>query len=184
MKKLYGLIIVVMFFTQALTIAEESYISEMSTDELMELRTAIDLEISKRAEASDTTASSIPLPEGYYVVGKDISAGSYNIEDVSSPDAYKNSMGWSIILFSSENEFDEYNNALREYESAYMAYISDEELTPPDQVYLSDYASESMYLGVNSTCRISLKEGEVLGIVGGFSEGDLIISETTGLFMD
>lgn len=187
MKKLIFLVIAFMIVASTVSFAEDVDFSEMTTEELIALSKEIDIEISNRMGESLPNENSLYLPEGYYVVGKDIAVGSYGIEDVSSTDSvYESDSGWRIYIFPSEERLKEYNDALKEYDVAYReaSASQDEAATYPDEVSISDYTSESQTLGENDICHITLEDGEVIQIERVFSEGELIITKSTGLFMD
>ncbi|MBR6569173.1 MAG: hypothetical protein IKK75_01845 [Clostridia bacterium] len=72
-KKLLLLLMTIIVLTSAtFAVAEELDLSQLTFDELIELRTKITLEMQSRPEAED-----IVLGVGEYVVGRDLNPGSY-----------------------------------------------------------------------------------------------------------
>ena len=72
MKKIFCLVIALMIFP-ALSLAEVD-LKEMTTEELIELKTAIAQELISRNEMKE-----VPVPAGKYTVGEDIPVGNYTV---------------------------------------------------------------------------------------------------------
>ena len=73
MKKVITLIVTILLFSQA-ALAADVNLQDMTTDDLIALRTAIVQELMDRGEIKSAT-----VPAGEYTVGPDIPAGSYSI---------------------------------------------------------------------------------------------------------
>lgn len=75
MKKL---ILIVIAFSMFLSCAHAENLSEMSVDDLVALRNAINAELAGRPEWKQVT-----VPAGTWVVGKDIPAGEYSVSSAT-----------------------------------------------------------------------------------------------------
>lgn len=97
MKKLCSILIAVLVAFISLTVlAEAEDLSSYNDATLIELLTSVQQEIANRH--IDKTAS---LPQGTYLVGKDIPAGSYDISVV-----YKGSMWMDVFIYPNAESKD------------------------------------------------------------------------------
>ena len=185
MKKLAILLVFVtcIFSIGSTGFAEDVDLAGMSFDDLMELRNRINDEIEERVGNDE-----VPLLEGYYVVGTDISEGSYEIKDHIEPDDTEYSNAWTIQVFQSQDRLNEYIGALREYEDAYFdsrsADSSSNEEVLPEQPRITDYLDDLVYISSGKSIRVTLNEGQVMRVVRSFSDSDLTIAKSPGLFMN
>ncbi len=76
MKKLLAILAVALMMVPAISMAAQMDLSALSTDDLFALSTRIVGELLSRTEIKG-----IDVPEGVYIVGKDIPAGEYRIEE-------------------------------------------------------------------------------------------------------
>ena len=183
MKKL-ALFMILMLGICIVGHAEEVDLAGMSTDALIELRNQIDDEITARVG----TDNELSLPEGYYVVGTDIASGSYEIKDGAGPDDPQYYDAWTIYIFPSQEKLDEYTEALRAYQSAYIdaqkAEASGEEDSYPTNIYIKDYLDNQVNIDAGKTGRIRLSEGQIMRVVKSWGNSELTITKSKGLFMD
>lgn len=90
MKKVIAMIITVALFVGTFALAETVDLSQYTDADLVSLLEAVQQEIADRH-----IEKSANLPQGSYLVGKDIPAGSYDISVV-----YKGSMWMDIYIFA------------------------------------------------------------------------------------
>lgn len=127
MKRL-ALFMVLVFGLSGVSLAENLDFSNMSTDELLEMRENIDSEIGSRVYDD----VSIIYP-GTYIVGRDLKAGSYLLTYMQDVGEYSYA---EFGVFDTEDNYKEvydYNstNNFREY-SIYYGYLTD----PGEQGYI------------------------------------------------
>ena len=98
MKKILAIVLVFLFlFSNAIVIAEEINLKSYDDDELLNLLSSVQQEIADRH-----IAKSANLPEGSYIVGKDIPVGTYDISVV-----YNGSMWMDIYIYADGDEDNE-----------------------------------------------------------------------------
>ncbi len=90
MKKVFAVIITITLFVGSFALAETVDLSQYKDAELISLLEAVQQEIANRH-----IERSADLPQGSYLVGKDIPAGSYDISVV-----YKGSMWMDIYIYA------------------------------------------------------------------------------------
>lgn len=96
MRKLFAVIITIVLFVGTFALAETMDLSQYNDAELISLLEAVQQEIANRR-----IEKSADLPQGSYLVGKDIPAGSYDISVV-----YKGSMWMDIYIYADGGEGD------------------------------------------------------------------------------
>ena len=96
MRKLFAVIITIAFFVGTFALAETVDLSQYNDTDLVSLLEAVQQEIANRH-----IEKSADLPQGSYLVGKDIPAGSYDISVV-----YKGSMWMDIYIYADSGEGD------------------------------------------------------------------------------
>lgn len=174
MKRLAVIILAfVMIFS--MSYAESIDLTGMSIEDLNNLRNAIDEELLNRDEAAF-------IPDGSYVVGLDISEGSYVLSQ-HSDDA------WAVVwIYNSEESITALEKAENEYYTAMTEYRNsdDQSLPMPEKITYSYYYTKyDLFDRVEQ--RIRLKEGQVLKVSRARS-GDgmtpIVISKSEGLFMN
>ena len=89
MKKLIALLMIIALLLPAAVLADLPDISGLSYDELLELRTKIQLQLF-----SSKLVDGITVPPGEYIIGEDIPEGSYRVCAISLE---RNSM---VIIYS------------------------------------------------------------------------------------
>ena len=96
MRKLFAVIITIALFVGTFALAETVDLSQYNDTELISLLEAVQQEIANRH-----IERSADLPQGSYLVGKDIPAGSYDISVV-----YKGSMWMDIYIYADGGDGD------------------------------------------------------------------------------
>jgi hypothetical protein len=167
------LLVFVMIFSMAY--AESIDLTGMSVEDLSDLRSAIDEELLKRDEA-------VFIPDGSYVVGLDISEGSYVLSQ-HSDDA------WAVVwIYNSEESITALEKAENEYYTAMTEYRNsdDQSITMPEKITYSDYYTR-YDLFDREEQRLRLKDGQVLKVSrarSGSGITPIVISKSEGLFMN
>ena len=180
MKKIFWLFASIMIFFSVSVLAEDAEYSSMSTDELIEIRRAVEEEIERRLSINDY----VPIPEGYHLVGIDIASGSYELRYDAGGGNY------GIYIFDSEESKDEYEldnlEFEEEYEKWYELYREDKADSDSKPVYPDpkDYSVVSLEVWDDSPQKITIEDGQVLLISGDMNYDHLLIRPWTGLFMD
>ncbi len=90
MKKVFAVIITIALFVGTVALAETLDLSQYTDTELISLLKEVQQEVANRH-----IEKSADLPQGSYLVGKDIPAGTYDISVV-----YKGSMWMDIYIYA------------------------------------------------------------------------------------
>ena len=96
MRKIFAVIITIVLFVETFALAETMDFNQYNDKELISLLETVQQEIANRH-----IEKSADLPQGSYLVGKDIPAGSYDISVV-----YKGSMWMDIYIYADGGEGD------------------------------------------------------------------------------
>lgn len=170
-------VVILLAFMMVLSMAhaESIDLTGMSVEDLSDLHNAIDEELLKRDEA-------VFIPDGNYVVGVDISEGSYVLSQ-HSDDA------WTVIwVYNSEESITSLEKAENEYYAAMIEYRNndDQSLPIPEEIPYSQYYTRyDLFDRVEQ--RLRLKDGQVLKVSRASYGADItpiVISKSEGLFMD
>jgi len=93
MRKLITLILILAMFLPAIALADLPDISGLSTDELIELNHLIQMKLF-----SEKLNDGIRIPQGTYIIGEDIPAGSYRVLIEGDSGSYQLYRGNTLIL--------------------------------------------------------------------------------------
>lgn len=154
-------------------------VKAMDTDELLLLSDGIDAELTERGYFPS-------LPIGQYLVGRDIAAGRYMVQEHSNEEDWYRA--WSILVYKTLESIAEYDAACIEYYAAYDKAEKDEE-NGNEPIYPSKVVDSNYYstydLSSGASMAFTLNEGEVMMVKKVYAEDAyLTISEFPSLFMD
>ena len=104
-------ILVLVFMVVSSAYAEDIDLSGLSFDQLVQLQTRITMEMMQRDEWQEVT-----VPEGIYLVGRDIPAGKWNVKSSDPNSSFR--INWSKALGADKNslEHDDTYNFHSEYD--------------------------------------------------------------------
>lgn len=136
---------VLVFFVLCLAIPlsyAEVNVASLSTDELFALQDEINLELADRGQYPVLSA-------GKYIVGQDIGAGTYTVQEYSNGEDY--SHGWSIRIYDSEADYD--SDSISEIYSiastdSAKIILSDEQIVIVEQILSTGYITISEFEGL------------------------------------
>lgn len=136
MKKIIAILVLVAFVFTSAAFAESTF-SSYTLEELFLLKMEIENEISSRTNGSDSI-----IPQGVYIVGKDIKAGSFEIGFGKKDGVYL-----IVTTYPNEANFQAYRSGEMEFNEAH------------DEQYTFREEGESAY--------VSLSDGMMLRLDGG-----------------
>lgn len=117
-------------------------VSSLSTDELFTLQDEINSELADRGQYPVLSA-------GKYIVGQDIGAGTYTVQEYS--DGEDHSSGWSVRIYNSEADYEA--DSLSEIYSiasggSAKIVLSDEQIVIVKQILSTGYITISKFEGL------------------------------------
>lgn len=182
MRKILALMLLFCIAIGDAAIAEIPDISDLTVDDLIELKNEVELQLYAM---NKTTI----LDAGTYIVGQDIAPGSYVIREYSNdPDR---DTDWQVRIYLTAEDVSrfqkDYNEYTAKYDTAVARKKNGEDFEYPAELTYSEYYRNT---NIKSDCsgRITLSEGEVMYVnVWGYmgdNTSKLVIEKSSPLFMD
>lgn len=182
MKRVISGLVAVFVLLCSVSFAEIPDLTGLSVEELLKTREEIERLLYEEGKT-------IELNAGEYLVGRDISAGTYIIMEYHNPES-DNSSEWGITLYKDDESRAEYSKAYEEYLAAYETARKNESLGNsfeyPAEVSTLEYFKR-FNIKDEDSIRITIENGQVLYVKCVFDydpSSRLAITKTTPLFIE
>ena len=179
--KLFQKIMSIILFTSLFlfsALAEQTIdFSALSVEELLTLKSQVETALVEKGVG-------MIIPEGCYIVGIDIAAGTYVFSGyLNSEEWYANAGSYKI--WKDESLMKQYKTETERISTEWMDWISNEKKgeEPVSNLNELDFLVSEEFFNKPHQLRVSLEEGQVIEISAG-TTGFISIEKATGLFMD